>query len=185
MKELIEEKSFSRPWPKRIVQTRSHAKIAKLLKTHTLQEVGDMYGVSRERIRQIALTQGVKTPRKSFKVICAICGRMETRHKPINSITCSLCRAYTKYHQENNTAQTHLRKHQVKKICIRCHKHPTREHNLCNACDANDYYHKHKNQPKYKEQMRIARQKYYLKNKEWLSEYHHQRFIKMHLVIDK
>lgn len=78
-----------------------HQTIIKLIKTETLQQIGDRYGVSRERIRQILRKYDVPTPRRIFIKPCITDGCPNTISKAFDWARplCSSCVSYQSLHK--------------------------------------------------------------------------------------
>jgi len=81
-----------------MANTYSKAELEELYETHTLEEIGQRYGVSRERIRQVMDKFGIK--RRSTSGIPAVCdycggkGYREFEHGLIQ-MPCGKCSAGT------------------------------------------------------------------------------------------
>lgn len=92
----------------KIILERDLFDILEMYKTHTLQEVGDRYGVTRERIRQIIKKQGRPTRiKRLIEKTCVQCGRSVKIFKtkwikePYKCIPCQW-KLNTKHSQEQN-----------------------------------------------------------------------------------
>lgn len=111
-----------------------------LAKTMTLQQMGDRYGVSRERIRQLLARQGIsrKNMKKKSKCSTPLCPKMIYVTTKIGSDKCVNCRQYAK-----STAIHQRRRYFEPKIM--CKNHPDRraanvKKELCNSCRLQEYF---------------------------------------------
>jgi len=121
-----------------IIEKQQHKEIIELIKTNTLQEIGDRYGVSRERIRQILYANRITRQKRKFVYHCQTpdCPAIITLSVKRNPeyVYCIGCRAYEHYHQKNPRAKYFKRKFISQQICKRvgCNR-ISRCNNLCNS----------------------------------------------------
>lgn len=131
---------------KRTIPIEVKEQLTELIKTNTLQELGDRFGVSRERIRQLLNKQGVKVRDvrvASRKQRCAtsFCPNLIRvgLHFNIEGLYCTTCRAYRK---RAIRTKIYTRKHEPKTMCL---KHPEvrakvlKPHPMCHPCRINWY----------------------------------------------
>lgn len=146
-----------------MIKRRDHPKIIELVKTQTLQQVGDKYGVTRERIRQILVLYDLKIPKRSITFSCPTpgCGKTVTRSNAWSGKYCRACYSYAYHHRKNPFSRKKLRRFEVLPNCKRegC-PYPVRAKGLCNG---HYTYMKTKADPKAMERARIRNKAYYRK----------------------
>jgi len=119
----------------RKIKQSAHKDIIKLVKTQTLQEVGDAYGVTRERIRQILSLYDLKTPKKQVFKYCKTpgCPKTFTQNIKTDNELCKACYAYKRTHEKNPEMKRNRRAHELVPICkIESCARPVRARALCN-----------------------------------------------------
>lgn len=178
--------------------------IKELIQTHTLQEIADKYGASRERVRQILKTMGITKVFRRFVYTCQTCGKRFTKTKSLPITTCSICRQYEAKHAKPGTRKYH-RRFEIK-ACWRCGlRRGNRGNGLCMNCSNREYYktprgkeairqyqethREHINKyartyyQSHKEEFRLKNKKWVEKNREYVREYQKQRRIKKLLAL--
>lgn len=118
-----------------------YSKIQELSTSCTLQEIGDMYGVSRERIRQILKAEFNTTVKpRDIHYICSVCGREFMRHIKFKSTPlCDSCRHYRREHGADLVEGNPRRRFQIGPCSI-CHKKRGNISGLCSTCYAREQY---------------------------------------------
>lgn len=132
----------------------------------TLQQVGDIYGLTRERIRQIlnfAFKEGfqVKKLKQYLNTPCIDCGKILTTKHGGSRGKCAKCT-----HRFQNPGTKH--REDLPKECIRCGKTFTdtfrrQGKGACNRCY--DWL-RYNLMPEYRARLKVSQRKYYLKSKE-------------------
>lgn len=114
--------------------------IKELYKDHTLQEIGNIYGLSRERIRQILKKEFGITSRINKKYVkCSICPRHTLRlvnqlaDEEKKNTLCSACLQSKYYHIKHPNAVRKTKQFEIKP-CIICHKDLGRIKKQCRRC---------------------------------------------------
>lgn len=136
----------------------------KLIKTHTLNEIGLMFGISRERVRQILFKMGVKNiTKRIFKYPCDNCQKIVIRHKRKGNgkILCTTC-----YSQKRRGGPKYFT-YKPGDLCIRCKKRRPKSKWLCKVCRVWDYAQRN---PEYRQRQREQSKKYireYLRDPEY------------------
>lgn len=67
--------------PARKLSEREERMVALRWQGYTLQAIGDLYGITRERVRQLLRRAGVNTARPIYTISCQVCGQSR-RIKP-------------------------------------------------------------------------------------------------------
>lgn len=133
-------------------------------KKSTLGEIGEVYGVGRERIRQILKKLGVEKIRRVFEYHCTICNQIIIRHiRPeVAPTICSLCRQVTKNRSMHPNRKVGRRKFEPIPRCTVCHTEGARLNGMCRRCYNRHRYHTN---PRLKEQNRINQKRRYWRRK--------------------
>lgn len=155
---------------KRIITRNEYPIIAELIKNYTLKEIGDKYGVSRERIRQILFTMGIKATKRNFEEICNTpkCGKKIIFQLKSKKRFCTTCQQYKNMHKKNPEKAIYRRAFEMG-ICEKCKERRMKARGLCGNCFTKAYYWSN---PKYREVSRQKSKERYIKNPEYFAEYY-------------
>lgn len=108
-----------------------------LIKNHTLQEIADMYGVSRERIRQKILTFGIpsiKTFRKTAPCATPGCPKRVRVSLRIGFDKCQSCRLWDRANLNKPIEKRRRRYFEPPRMCLRHPDRRAKANNLCASC---------------------------------------------------
>lgn len=120
--------------------------IVKRAEWETLKQIGDSYGASRERIRQIIKTSGKKTPRNTKIDKCATpyCpGTVSVYKGRIDRKVCRRCFQVLRKRELNPNMREQRRSFEPVKMCLAHPDKKVRVRGMCNSCYTNWYYHTH------------------------------------------